>query len=1131
MNILAFGSFFYRASSSGRAPKAFTFPLRRNELNINMIGPALHKQLFKFPPHPIEKQKVKKSVESLIVNNLIRNDDVFFENHNFPLPKLLGPTLEEHFHQLSYEFCIPYLALAFRLAEGKCPPRPTNFNCKPGWTKYSEDGRVASVPYPDCDVLIFDVECSVPNNNVPVMATAVSDKYWYTWLSENLFSDKSYAWSQKFPREIPYSHLIPFGPSKTLPRLLIGHNVSFDRNYVKEEYMPESNFLYFLDTMSIHIMMRGYAEAQRMYVREGATPSDDTIFDPNEKAFEWEKGSNKNLWSKMGCFNSLAALSQFYLNKELEKSNVKAFLQDDFKTLFINMESLLEYCAKDVEATFLVFKKMWHDFHIFAPNPVTFAGMLMMSKCYIPLTENWGSYITRAQNMYMNYETEMDRIITKLAQTHVSEGLQSKSYINDPWLKYLDWSISGSPEKLNSDSFKQKNKISLENKKLGKKILKEVLKVKDPDVLYNVASDMDWFPDLPENPEQINRKEVYSGYPKWFKDLIDHHIFEDLVGPRPCQIYHGHKIIPTLLKLSWNGYPLYFHEKRQWGYLLPKKLLQENLIDLDGKPLQNPDFQSRYSIYKSSNNKTSVENKLGINDDKFNENLVDGISNQDLINERIFGIYQNSEFVDNEDENGGKNWKYNLLHQDTIVYDEIVPGFYFVPVPHPEGLSKQCGNPLGSEYFKHIEDGKLIPLTRSLGMRFIHLLQSMSFWKNNRDRIYNQVIVYFEKHEIPREFKRQNICGALLPKVVVAGTVTRRAVEKTWLTAINPHIDMIGSEFKSSIEAPDGFCFVGADVDSQEMWIASLIADASTLGTHGATPFSYMNLQGTKSRGTDLHSVTADAVGIDRDYAKILNYGRLYGAGMDFAKNIIKQYQPHLTENEAIMKAVYLYNFTKGIKCVELTEAGIELAKKYKIKSDELLYLLDFYGLMKKGKVKETDFEKFGRVFWQGGTESEIFNVLEEFAKNRVTSTPVLNVSIPHTLISPVVKDDFLTSRMNWVVQSSAVDFLHMFLVSCFWLFSILKVPARLVICIHDEIRFMVPEDKRYEAAFALHIGNLFTRAAFSQKLGIHDLPQSVAFFSSVEIDKVLRKEIFQTCQTPSNPEKIPKEFKGFKCI
>lgn len=37
-------------------------------------------------------------------------------------------------------------------------------------------------------------------------------------------------------------------------------------------------------------------------------------------------------------------------------------------------------------------------------------------------------------------------------------------------------------------------------------------------------------------------------------------------------------------------------------------------------------------------------------------------------------------------------------------------------------------------------------------------------------------------------------------------------------------------------------------------------------------------------------------------------------------------------------------------------------------------------------------------------------------------------------------------------------------------------------------------------------------------RIGLNDLPQSVAFFSSVEVDRALRKEARMDCKTPSNP-------------
>jgi len=75
---------------------------------------------------------------------------------------------------------------------------------------------------------------------------------------------------------------------------------------------------------------------------------------------------------------------------------------------------------------------------------------------------------------------------------------------------------------------------------------------------------------------------------------------------------------------------------------------------------------------------------------------------------------------------------------------------------------------------------------------------------------------------------------------------------------------------------------------------------------------------------------------------------------------------------------------------------------------------------------------------------------------------------------------------------------------------------------VHDEIRYLVKEEDKYRAAMALQIANVWTRAMFSQQMGINELPQSCAYFSAVDIDHVLRKEVDMDCITPSNKIKIP---------
>jgi DNA polymerase gamma 1 len=116
----------------------------------------------------------------------------------------------------------------------------------------------------------------------------------------------------------------------------------------------------------------------------------------------------------------------------------------------------------------------------------------------------------------------------------------------------------------------------------------------------------------------------------------------------------------------------------------------------------------------------------------------------------------------------------------------------------------------------------------------------------------------------------------------------------------------------------------------------------------------------------------------------------------------------------------------------------------------------------------------------------------------------------------------FMTSRINWAIQSSGVDYLHLIIIAMDYLIRRFNIDARLAITVHDEIRYVVRSEDKYRAAMALQVSNIWTRAMFSQQMGINDLPQSCAYFSAVDIDHVLRKEVDMDCITPSHHEKIP---------
>ena len=413
---------------------------------------------------------------------------------------------------------------------------------------------------------------------------------------------------------------------------------------------------------------------------------------------------------------------------------------------------------------------------------------------------------------------------------------------------------------------------------------------------------------------------------------------------------------------------------------------------------------------------------------------------------------------------------------------------YYFRLPHTQGEGKNVGNPFAKGFVPFMESGKLSSSTKGLGEGDDAAVQAAaqatkvnvlcSYWVSARERIMDQFVVYDSPNS-----------GLILPRVITMGTVTRRAVEATWLTASNAKKNRVGSELKAMVRAPPGYCLVGADVDSEELWISSVMGD-SQFGMHGATAIGWMTLEGTKSAGTDLHSKTASILGTSRDAAKVFNYSRIYGAGVKHAVQLLMQGDPTLTKEEATIKAKALYAATKGEKATRSKSLGPAAHSS----------------------------------LWHGGSESFLFNMLENIATSDRPTTPALGCGVTKALSRSHldISATYLPSRINWVVQSSGVDYLHLLIVSMGYLIKRYGIQARYLISVHDEVRYLVKEEDKYRAALALQIANAWTRALFCYNLGMDDVPQGVTFFSAVDIDHVLRKEVFMPCVTPSHPTEIP---------
>jgi DNA polymerase gamma 1 len=524
---------------------------------------------------------------------------------------------------------------------------------------------------------------------------------------------------------------------------------------------------------------------------------------------------------------------------------------------------------------------------------------------------------------------------------------------------------------------------------------------------------------------------AYGIWPKWYWDLTRSATNPD-VPFGALDLTCKKSVAPILLRLQWDGFPLFHSREFKWLYRVAK-----NAVPHPGASTR--DF-------------TIPGHGVPVT---FLEPVESGDGSSTSIAKADEHLARDTE-----------HWYFRL--------------------PHAQGEGKNVGNPLSKPFVKAIESGQLASAAAFDGndaaakaaTDATQMNVLCSYWVAARERIMDQMVIY----------KTPNL-GIILPQVITMGTVTRRAVEATWLTASNAKKNRIGSELKAMVCAPAGYAIVGADVDSEELWISSVMGD-SQFGMHGATAIGWMTLEGTKSAGTDLHSKTASILSTTRDAAKVFNYSRIYGAGQKHAEQLLVQGDPTLNKTEATHRAKELYARTKGEKS-------------------------------KRGYQKPP-----ARInsLWHGGTESYLFNTLEAIALSDRPTTPALGCGITKALSKNYLEESsaYLPSRINWVVQSSGVDYLHLLIVSMEYLIKTYGIDARYLISVHDEVRYLAKHTDKYRCALALQIANAWTRALFCYNLGIDDVPQGVAFFSAVDIDHVLRKEVFMNCQTPSHPDAIP---------
>ena len=418
-------------------------------------------------------------------------------------------------------------------------------------------------------------------------------------------------------------------------------------------------------------------------------------------------------------------------------------------------------------------------------------------------------------------------------------------------------------------------------------------------------------------------------------------------------------------------------------------------------------------------------------------------------------------------------------------------------IPHPKGNGDNVGGLLTKDFVKDMEVGRL---SSSLpdAKRALEIANALSYWTSVRKRVMSRIAM-------PTENPYGEEALLTLPEILPHGTYTRRTVENLMITMCSTKNWRIGTELKTRVSAPEGWKVVGADVDGEEVQIASIYADAWNHKTVGATPLSYMTLMGDKRLGTDPHTTIARQM-VPEAYKGVTwsqEKGAIYGDGSEVSSDT-KTAMKTAREVGKIANFSVLYGSgVKGLKG--------QIRKFYPEKSDGDLFKFA-HNAIKAKKGEQED----GLYF--GGTDSGAFNMMEDISmRSRIPQLPCLGTKISTALRPDAVGDDFRTGRMNWTIQSSGAEFLAIFLTAIHWLGKEFKIPFRFVLSIHDEIWCICPEKYAEQFSVVYQMAHMYTWGLFHHRMGMEELPLNRAFFSGVAIDDRLRKTPYESTVSPSN--------------
>jgi DNA polymerase gamma 1 len=327
-----------------------------------------------------------------------------------------------------------------------------------GWVRYDFDTQqVSTVDHPLELGFAYDTETFVQGSPfaLPVIATGVSSKAAYVWLSKQLaeyniecllcshpFYSKfvllypqSYLWlSIRDTCNFSYDDAINDLPSVGTGKTILCHNSAYDAVRCKERYLgePTTPVNFFLDTMSMHTVVAGLNSWQRAL---------------------WVSSSDKPYpprWTQLGCPKGLVDAYNFHcvplgctpIAKEIKETRnifVKAIGLHEIRA---KLGKLSEYALNDPWYTFQLGRAIYPKYVQACPSKVTQAAHHLIASSNIHVTDDYNEWLERCNTMHSEINNQISSLLLDLADDVYGRWLvDPKEVQSDVFYKHLDWHI------------------------------------------------------------------------------------------------------------------------------------------------------------------------------------------------------------------------------------------------------------------------------------------------------------------------------------------------------------------------------------------------------------------------------------------------------------------------------------------------------------------------------------------------------------------------------------------------------------------------------------------------------------------------------------------------------------------